>query len=179
METQNQTHHPCTSFDVRLTLKFKPRFWMPDSNFPTQNISVTVGQVAWLIQWWGVSCIKWPCLKNQTVPCSFSRPVARMVFTHRTMASIVLIPAPKQCCWLFSEENKMWGPVMAVVAMMMAEVVLGQNRRPTISFITQPEIVADIGGDVSCNHYQPSSSSSSSSSSSWWTSWSSTSSSWW
>ena len=42
---------------------------------------------------------------------------------------------------------------MAMVAMMMAEVVLGQNRRPTISFITQPEIVADIGGDVSCNHY--------------------------
>ena len=31
---------------------------------------------------------------------------------------------------------------------MMAGLVLGQNRRPTISFITQPEIVADIGGDV-------------------------------
>ena len=47
----------------------------------------------------------------------------------------------------------MWGPLMAVVASLMAEVVLGQNRRPTISFITQPEIVADIGGDVSCNQY--------------------------
>lgn len=38
----------------------------------------------------------------------------------------------------------MWWPLLA-----MATVVLGQNRRPTISFITQPEIVADIGGDVS------------------------------
>ena len=26
--------------------------------------------------------------------------------------------------------------------------VNSQNRRPTISFITQPEIVTDIGGDV-------------------------------
>ena len=25
----------------------------------------------------------------------------------------------------------------------------GQDRRPTISFITQPEIVTDIGGNVS------------------------------
>jgi len=42
--------------------------------------------------------------------------------------------------------KKMWGPLMAMLA--MAEVVFCQNRRPTISFITQPEIVADIGGDV-------------------------------
>jgi len=40
--------------------------------------------------------------------------------------------------------SNMWWPLLA-----MATVVLGQNRRPTISFITQPEIVADIGGDVS------------------------------
>merc|ERR1711971_1414138 len=38
---------------------------------------------------------------------------------------------------------------MGLMAMLaMAEVVFCQNRRPTISFITQPEIVADIGGDV-------------------------------
>ena len=47
--------------------------------------------------------------------------------------------------------RKMWGPLMALA--MMAGLVLGQNRRPTISFITQPEIVADIGGDVSCRKF--------------------------
>ena len=31
---------------------------------------------------------------------------------------------------------------------MMVLMVRCQNRRPTISFITQPEIVTDIGGDI-------------------------------
>ena len=37
--------------------------------------------------------------------------------------------------------------LLAGLACMVAAVA-GQNRRPTISFITQPEIVTDIGGDV-------------------------------
>ena len=31
----------------------------------------------------------------------------------------------------------------------LAGLAVGQDRRPTISFITQPEIVTDIGGNVS------------------------------
>ena len=39
--------------------------------------------------------------------------------------------------------------MVVVVVLLVTREVAGQNRRPTISFITQPEIVADIGGDVS------------------------------
>ena len=39
--------------------------------------------------------------------------------------------------------------MVVVVVLVVTREVAGQNRRPTISFITQPEIVADIGGDVS------------------------------
>jgi len=38
--------------------------------------------------------------------------------------------------------------VVMVIPMMMVGQVTCQNRRPTISFITQPEIVTDIGGDI-------------------------------
>merc|ERR1712115_641535 len=43
---------------------------------------------------------------------------------------------------------------MKMILVQVVLVVLGlagvnsQNRRPTISFITQPEIVTDIGGDI-------------------------------
>jgi len=37
---------------------------------------------------------------------------------------------------------------MLILLLIMAGSALGQDRRPTISFITQPEIVTDIGGDV-------------------------------
>lgn len=35
-----------------------------------------------------------------------------------------------------------------IVSLVMVGQVRSQNRRPTISFITQPEIVTDIGGDI-------------------------------
>jgi hypothetical protein len=35
------------------------------------------------------------------------------------------------------------------VVVLLWQMVSGQERRPTISFITQPEIVTDIGGTVS------------------------------
>ena len=41
--------------------------------------------------------------------------------------------------------------IMRGILTLVALLVIGvdsQNRRPTISFITQPEIVTDIGGDV-------------------------------
>ncbi len=34
------------------------------------------------------------------------------------------------------------------VVVLLWQIVSGQERRPTISFITQPEIVTDIGGTV-------------------------------
>jgi hypothetical protein len=34
------------------------------------------------------------------------------------------------------------------VVVLLWQMVSGQERRPTISFITQPEIVTDIGGTV-------------------------------
>ena len=37
--------------------------------------------------------------------------------------------------------------ILTLVTLMVIGVD-SQNRRPTISFITQPEIVTDIGGDV-------------------------------
>ena len=37
-----------------------------------------------------------------------------------------------------------FGLILAFLALM----VQGQDRRPTISFITQPEIVTDIGGTI-------------------------------
>ena len=39
--------------------------------------------------------------------------------------------------------------VCVLLVSVLVSSVSGQGRRPTISFITQPEIVADIGGDVS------------------------------
>jgi len=41
-----------------------------------------------------------------------------------------------------------WMLCMMMLAVLRRNVVEAQNRRPTISFITQPEIVADIGGEV-------------------------------
>ena len=39
--------------------------------------------------------------------------------------------------------------LMSLVTWFMMVLMVGcQNRRPTISFITQPEIVTDIGGDI-------------------------------
>ena len=37
--------------------------------------------------------------------------------------------------------------ILTLVTLMVIGVD-SQNRRPTISFITQPEIVTDIGGDI-------------------------------
>jgi len=45
----------------------------------------------------------------------------------------------------------MVGSMVAVKVMVVVVGMVGvgaQNRRPTISFITQPEIVTDIGGEV-------------------------------
>ncbi len=38
--------------------------------------------------------------------------------------------------------------LVAVAALLAYDGAQGQDRRPTISYITQPEIVTDIGGDV-------------------------------
>lgn len=38
--------------------------------------------------------------------------------------------------------------ILARVAVLSVALVAGLDRRPTISFITQPEIVTDIGGKV-------------------------------
>ena len=38
--------------------------------------------------------------------------------------------------------------VFMIVSLVAISHVKSQNRRPTISFITQPEIVTDIGGDI-------------------------------
>ena len=38
--------------------------------------------------------------------------------------------------------------VFMIVSLAAISLVRSQNRRPTISFITQPEIVTDIGGDI-------------------------------
>jgi len=40
------------------------------------------------------------------------------------------------------------GHLVHLLGLMMVGQVVSQNRRPTISFITQPEIVTDIGGDI-------------------------------
>ena len=45
-----------------------------------------------------------------------------------------------------SNMNNQWNIVILVTFLVL--VVRGQDRRPTISFITQPEIVTDIGGTV-------------------------------
>ena len=42
-----------------------------------------------------------------------------------------------------------WLLCVSIVVCSILEATYGQERRPTISFITQPEIVTDIGGDVS------------------------------
>ena len=38
--------------------------------------------------------------------------------------------------------------IIVILVTFLVLVVKGQDRRPTISFITQPEIVTDIGGTV-------------------------------
>jgi len=40
------------------------------------------------------------------------------------------------------------GQVMVFLVLVFLSLAGAQNRRPTISFITQPEIVTDIGGDI-------------------------------
>ena len=42
--------------------------------------------------------------------------------------------------------NSRW--IIVILVTFLVLVVKGQDRRPTISFITQPEIVTDIGGTV-------------------------------
>ena len=37
---------------------------------------------------------------------------------------------------------------IGIVIFLLIAIVNGQDRRPTISFITQPEIVTDIGGTI-------------------------------
>ena len=44
--------------------------------------------------------------------------------------------------------SKLWRQLLAVVALVAATAEASGDRRPTISFITQPEIVTDIGGSV-------------------------------
>lgn len=62
------------------------------------------------------------------------------------MALPAALPAAETWVGLASRSALVWG--WAAVLLMSAGWVSAQDRRPTISFITQPEIVTDIGGTV-------------------------------
>ena len=62
---------------------------------------------------------------------------------------VILFSGTKRYTYIMNKVTNMNNRLIIVILVaFLVLVVKGQDRRPTISFITQPEIVTDIGGTV-------------------------------